>query len=310
MGLRDRYQARSPGMGPTITDDLEQRWEKSGRYDRVAQVTDTRRVTDTGTIRMSFEVVDDDPFRFKPGQFVGIQARVGDFGYRKSPYCVLSPPNDERTFELLIRVVPDGPLSRHLASLEVGDKINFRGPTGRSMVPKDDDTTQLCLLATGVGISPFMSLVKVLSDRGFDRPIRLYWGLRLAEDICLLDELDELVTGAHDFRYHISLSQPPEDWTGLRGRLTESVPPLLETLGDRRFYLVGNGAMNKEMGAALSDLGVSRHFVYDEPYFNTKHQPDPDTVRVIRQRFVANDLFSPAAHQEAGGWMVRDRQRS
>ncbi len=309
MGLRDRYQARSPGMGPTITADLEQRWDKSNRYDRVARVTDTRRVTDTGTIRMSFEVVDDEPFLLKPGQFVGIQARVGDFGYRKSPYCVLSPPNDERTFELLIRVVPDGPLSRHLASLEVGDEISFRGPTGRSMVPKDDDTTQLCLLATGVGISPFMSLIKVLSDRTFDRPIRLYWGLRLAEDICLIEELDQLVADANDFRYQISLSQPPDGWKGLRGRITESVPPLLETLGDRRFYLVGNGAMSKEMGAALSDMGVSRHEVYEEPYFNAKHQPDPEVVRQIRQRFVANDLFSPAAHQEAGGWSVGARRR-
>ena len=306
MGLRDRYQARAPGMGPAISDALERNWEKSTRYERVARVTGTRRLTDTGTIRMSFEVIDDLPFNLKPGQFVGIQALVGDLGYRKSPYCVLSPPSDARSFELLIRVVPNGPLSCYLASLEVGDEISFRGPTGRSMIPKDDETTQLCLLATGVGISPFLSLVRVLSDRGFDRPIRLYWGLRLADDICLIDELGELVASAPDFRYHISLSQPPEGWTGLRGRVTESVPPLLETLGDRHFYLVGNGAMNKEMSSALSDLGVSRHDVYEEHYFNLKYEPDPETLRQLRARFVANDLFSPAAHQEAGGWLVRE----
>ncbi len=310
MGLRDRYQARSPGMGPTITEDLERTWEKSSRYDRVARVRSTERLTETGTVRMTFDVVDDQPFVLKPGQFVGIQALVGDFGYRKSPYCVLSPPGDEQRFELLVRVVPEGPLSCYLASLKVGDEISFRGPTGRSMVPKDDDTLQLCLMATGVGISPFLSLVKVLADRGFPRPIRLYWGLRLVEDICLIDDLDELVSGVEDFQYQISLSQPPEDWTGLRGRLTETVPPLLEKLGDRRFYLVGNGAMNKEMAEALSDLGVDRHFIYEEHYFNLKYQPDSDTVREIRRRFVANDLFSPVAHQEAGGWLPRDGQGS
>lgn len=309
MGLRDRYQARSPGMGPAISDDLERSWERSGRYDRVARVTDSRPLTDTGTIRMSFEVVDDKPFRLKPGQFVGIQAQVSELGYRKSPYCVLSAPSDERAFDLLIRVVPEGPLSRHLASLRVGDEISFRGPTGRSMVPKPDDTTQLCLLATGVGISPFMSLVRTLSDQGFDRPIRLYWGLRLVDDICLIDELDELVARAKDFRYHISLSQPADDWSGLRGRLTETVPPLIDKLGDRHFYLVGNGAMNKEMSAALSDLGVPSTLVYEEHYFNLKYQPEPDTVRQLRLRFVANDLFSPVAHQEAGGWLVREGRR-
>lgn len=309
MGLHDRYQARSPGMGPAISDALERNWEKSSRYDRVARVTSTRRLTDTGTIRMSFEVTDDEPFVLKPGQFVGIQALVGGLGYRKSPYCVLSPPNGGRAFELLIRVVRNGPLSCHLSSLEAGDEISFRGPIGRSMVPKGDDTTQLCLLATGVGVSPFLSLVNVLSDQGFDRPIRLYWGLRLVDDICLLDELDELVQRASDFRYHISLSQPPEGWTGLHGRVTESVPPLLEKLGDRHFYLVGNGAMNKEMSGALSDLGVSRHDVYEEHYFNLKYQPDFEILRQLRRRFVANDLFSPVAHQEAGGWLVREGQR-
>lgn len=309
MGLRDRYQARSPGMGPAINDALEHTWEKSTRYDRVARVTSSRPLTETGTIRMAFEVVDDQPFTLEPGQFVGIQALVGDLGYRKSPYCVLSAPNDERSFELLVRVVTDGPLSCYLASLSVGDEITFRGPTGRSMLPKDDETTQLCLLATGVGISPFMSLVEVLSARGFERPIRLYWGLRLVDDICLIDELDDLERRAVDFRYAISLSQPPAKWTGLRGRITESVPPLLEKLGDRHFYLVGNGAMNKQMSGALSDLGVSRHDIYEEHYFNLKYQPDPDTLRELRRRFVANDLFSPVAHQEAGGWLVRDGQR-
>lgn len=309
MGLRDRYQARSPGMGPAINDQLERNWEKSSRYDRVARVTNTTALTGTGTIRMSFEVIDDGPFVLKPGQFVGIQALVSELGYRKSPYCVLSPPNDERTFDLLIRVVPEGPLSCYMASLGVGDEIGFRGPIGRSMIPKDGCKNQLCLLATGVGISPFVSLVRVLADRGFDRPIRLYWGLRLVDDICLIDELDDLVAAAVDFRYHISLSQPPEGWSGLQGRLTQSVPPLLDKLGDRNFYLVGNGAMNKEMAGALSDLGVDRHEIYEEHYFNLKYQPDSDTLREVRHRFVANDLFSPVAHQEAGGWLMRDGHR-
>src|SRR5947199_269342 len=78
-------------------------------------------------------------------------------------------------------------------------------------------------------------------------PIRLYWGLRLVDDICLTDDLDRLAAALPDFRYAISLSQPSPDWSGLRGRLTESVPPLLETLGGKRFYLAGNGAMCEEM---------------------------------------------------------------
>ena len=78
------------------------------------------------------------------------------------------------------------------------------------------------------------------------------------------------------------------------------MPPLLETLGDKRFCLVGNGAMIEEMSLALSDLGVSKQLMYQEAYFNGKHQPDPEVLAVIRRRFVASDLFSPHAHREAG----------
>ena len=306
--LRNRYQARAPGMGPRITEELERNWQSSALYKRRAEVTRTEQLTATGTMRLSFRVTDDEEFTFFPGRFVGIEAKVAGMGYRRSPYCILSPPNDERTFELLVRIVPEGPLSRYLASLKAGDVINFRGPTGRSMLPKEADT-ELVLLATGVGVSPFVSLVSYFLEKGFDRPVRLYWGLRLQEDICLLDELDDLVRRATSFpfSYQISLSQPPPGWTGLRGRLTESVPPLLETLGGKHFYLVGNGAMNKEMFAALSDAGVPKQLVYQEDYFNGKYVPDPATVETIRRRFVATDLFSPTSHQEAGGWVVETK---
>jgi ferredoxin-NADP reductase len=304
--LSNRYQARAPGMGPAVTEELERNWKASAHYGRRAEVTRTERVTETGTVRIWFRVIDGEDFSFLPGRFVGIEAKVAGFGYRRSPYCILSRPNDQGTFELLVRVVPDGPLSQYLGELQVGDVISFRGPTGRSMIPKDADT-ELILLATGVGISPFISLASTLLAEGFDRPIRLFWGLRLQEDICLLDELEELVRTPGRFSYQISLSRPPDGWTGLRGRLTESVPPLIDRLGDKQFYLVGNGAMNREMFAVLSDLGVAKQRVYEEHYFNPKHTPDPRTVEAIKRRFRANDLFSPSSHQAAGGWVVETK---
>ena len=78
-------------------------------------------------------------------------------------------------------------------------------------------------------------------------------------------------------------------------RVGDSVPPLLPTLGGKRYYLVGNGAMLEEMGMALSDMGVVQQQIYKEPYFDPIHEPDRETVALIRERFVATDLFSPYA---------------
>lgn len=295
------------GEYPLTRSARERRLERSDLYDRRARLTAWERLTATGTVRLTFDVVDEHPFGFHPGYFVGIRTEVPGDGLRRSPYCIISAPDGGRTFQLLVRLVPEGPVSLYLTALSVGDEITFRGPSGRSMVPKEGGT-ELVLMATGVGIGPFLGLVRHLASEGFDRPIRLYWGLRLAEDVCLAQELDDL-TAAADFRYRISLSQPPAGWTGLRGRLTQTVPPLLDTLGDKHFYLVGNGAMVEEMDACLSDLGVDELRIHHETYFNVRYRPEPRALAEIRSRFVARDLFTPHAHREAGLFIPERRLR-
>jgi ferredoxin-NADP reductase len=305
--LRDARTAGAPDIAASPTSTRfplsrgapERKLRRVDFYDRRAEVTDYEDLTTTQTVRISFRVVDKAEFSFVPGQFIGIQADVAGYGWRRTPYCIVSPPNGERTFQLLIRLVPEGPLSYYLGRLRPGDVIAFRGPLGRRMVPKTADD-ELILLATGVGIGPFLSLAYVLRDQGYEKPVRLYWGLRLVEDICLLDQLDELVATFPQFSYDITLSKPPPDWTGLCGRITETVPPLLPTLGGKRYYLVGNGAMIEEMTLALSDLGVDRTFVYQEPFFNARHKPDPRSLDETRGRFVAHDLFSPKADEDYG----------
>lgn len=273
-------------------------WSQRSRYHRRAVVEWVRPLTPTGTVRIGFRVVDDQPFDHEPGQFVGVEIAIDGLGYARSPYCILSPPSDDGRFELVVRVVRNGPVSRYLGSCLVGEEIAFRGPTGRSMVPRDEDR-DLVLMATGVGVGPFLSLATDLLRHGFTRPITLYWGLRLVDDICFTEELKDLAGAYPNFSWYITLSDPPPGWTGLRGRITESVPPRLPVLGGSRYYLCGNGAMTEEMASALSDLGAPDEFIHQEHYFNQKHQPDPSVLAAIRSRFVAVDLFSPIAHQQA-----------
>lgn len=276
----------------------ERIWAEESRFPRRASLVGVDRLTTTGTVRIRAQVVDDQPFEFKPGQFVTIREDVPGVGQEHSPYCLFAPQHDDRTFELLIRVFPEGPLSQHLASLPEGSTLHFRGPSGRSMLPKEPET-DLVLLATGVGISPYHSLFHELLRSGDRRRIRLYWGLRLVDDICLTDDLDQLTADLPDFRYAISLSQPPAEWTGLRGRLTSTVPGLLEKLGGTRFYLAGNGAMAEEFEIALSDQGVDRSLIHQERFFNARHVADQSTLDAMNARFVAHDLFSPLAESQA-----------
>ena len=296
-------RGRSHAAELAAMNAMDENWFGTSRFKRRARVVSNDALTSTGTFVVRLEVVDGEPFEFTPGQFVGIEAHFEGRGYRRSPYCILSDPADAPFFDLMIRAVPDGPLSLYLAELEPGDEVLFRGPTGRPMAPRFDDR-ELVLMATGTGVAPLICLARDLLAAGYPHPISLWWGLRLVTDICLTDELDALAARYEGFNYDITLSQPPAGWTGLRGRLGESVPPLLPTLGGKRYYLVGNGAMLEEMGRALSDMGVDQRHIYKEPYFDPIHQPDREIVAAIRERFVATDLFSSYAARRGSAFDV------
>jgi CDP-4-dehydro-6-deoxyglucose reductase len=283
-------------VAAAVPDDSDQpaRSRPSRHYDRRAELIERTELTATGTVRLTFEVVDGRPFVFFPGYFVSVESEIPGVGYKHSPYCILSRPSQAPIFQLIVRMVDGGQRSAYLGSLAVGDLLAFRGPGGHSMMPKTPDL-DLVLMATGVGIGPLHSLAAQLLESSQRRSIRLFWGLRLAEDICLLDELEALAAEYPNFSYRISLSQPPPEWNGLRGRLTASVPPQLGQLGGAEYRLVGNGAMTEEMATGLGDMGVVEERIYTEAYFNGKHKPDKATLATIRSRFVATDLLAPSA---------------
>ena len=279
------FQGRPPPRRrEQVGEDLEERWSAESRADRRAEITEVSWLTRTGTLRLGFEVTDDRPFSFQPGNFVRVEAHVPGKGYHRGTYCIAMPPSEYRRFELLVRVVQGGRMSAYLSTLRLGDEVAFRGPTGRSMAKFAAGGDDLVLVGTGVGIAPLYSLSASLLRAGDGRRIDLFWGLRSTDDLCLAAELDRLADAHDNFRHQISLSDPSEGWDGLRGRVTESVSLAVET---QRFVLSGNGAMIEEFAAALGEIGVPREAVYEEPYFNARHVPDPDVVAALAARLHA-----------------------
>lgn len=268
------------------------RHARSSRLQRRARLARFGILTNTGTILLKFDVIDDQPFRFVPGQFVAVDFIHPSLGYLRSPYCLYNASESERTFELLVRVVPQGPVSVFLGNLEIGDVIGFRGPTGHSMLPKESGT-HLVLVATGVGLGPCHCLLRHFVSADPSRRISLFWGLRLEDDVCLLDELIDLERKLPNFDWNISLSAPSGEWPPMQGRVTETVPPIFETLADKHFYLTSNGTMVSELSAALQEVGVVRDRIYEESFFEHRHRPSTEIVDSIARRFRAEDLRSP-----------------
>ena len=256
-----------------MSEDWTQAW-------RPATVIGNRMVG-RGCRLLQLELADALPFPFEPGH-VGVLRLAG----HRHPYTLSQVDPAARRLGILFRVIPGGRLTPTLEQLAPGAQLEFSGlhhtPILDGLAPEAQTVVGL---ATGSGIGPLWGFAERVLAQGFARPILLFAGFREAEDICLAPELDALQSRHPGFRWQPTLSRPAEVWTGLRGRLGESVPPLLPAPRACHFHLVGNGAMLAEFKAALAAVGVPEAQVTSEVFFNYNAKADPAVVGEIAGRF-------------------------
>ena len=200
---------------------------------------------------------------FKAGQFLSFE--VGRDALQRTiirPYSIASPPGRPDVITLLFNLVPGGPGSTYLFSLKEGDETQFKGPTGAFYL-RDDLTRDHLFVATGTGIAPIRSMLFALAERGFPRPVTLYWGLRSQRDLYYQDDLAAL---AHpNFAPLTTLSRPEDGWPGERGRVTRLVEERIASVKNLAVYLCGNEGMLKDVTAVLQKKGLCP--IYREKYY-------------------------------------------
>ena len=106
-----------------------------------------------------FRVTRDPAFRFRSGEFVMIGLPNADRPVFRA-YSIASPSWDEQ-IEFYSIKVPDGPLTRYLQRLRVGDTVLMRRkPTGTLVNDALLPGKRLWMFATGTGIAPFASIIR------------------------------------------------------------------------------------------------------------------------------------------------------
>jgi ferredoxin-NADP reductase len=217
-----------------------------------------------GVVEWRFET--DAPFTFRPGQFFSV--RVGERDTDGNPilrsYSIASSPvpGGGREFAIILKLVPGGVGSERFARLAVGDRLKMSGPMGffcLELMHAGD----VVFGATGVGIAPVLPMLRELLARPSETGrVHLFWGNREAADLFWLDELDALQAAHPRFSYRLFISQgdPAEaaPRPAAKGRITAPLLELAPTLARPIVYLVGNGAMIREVKAALVARGFER----------------------------------------------------
>ncbi len=198
------------------------------------------------------------PLQFRPGQFVSVRVgRDADDNPILRSYSIASAPGRDE-LSLILKLIAGGPGSAYFESLRPGDRVQFTGPMG-FFVLDFQHPGDVVFGVTGVGVTPVLPMLTDLAARPTERgKIIVYWGNRHTDDLFWLDELRAVQAKSPRIDLRLFVSGDAPAWTGARGRITRAVLDDLPELDKPVFYLVGNGAMIKELKSELQQRGVDR----------------------------------------------------
>jgi ferredoxin-NADP reductase len=215
--------------------------------DYVAKVTEIKYLTEK-VLELKTALIAPDEICFEPGQFM-------QFKISKDvrPYSIISSPEDKKSLTFCVELLPEGVGSQYMRGLKVGDEISMRGPLGIFTVKHLD--RDICFVATGVGVAPFVSMIPEMLARGFSRNVTLLFGLRQEEDIFYFDRFSRLCSLHQNFKFIPILSQPKSHWPAEVGRVTTYLHAHYQNYQNRIFYLCGGQEMVTEARSILLKSG-------------------------------------------------------
>jgi ferredoxin-NADP reductase len=221
-----------------------------------------------GTTAFYFEKPRD--FEFEAGQFAN--------------FTLLTPPGSDlkgNTRALSIASAPyEGNLmvatrlratafKRTLSSLPVGIDLLLEGPYGAMTLPRKTKRPAV-LLAGGIGITPFRSLIFNAAQSQFPRGILLFYSVRVPEEAAFLEELREMERYNGRYKLICTVTQPEKvsvPWRGETGRISmQMLSKWVPDLSVPIYYIAGPPGMVIGVRQMLVGAGIAEEDIRAEEF--------------------------------------------
>jgi ferredoxin-NADP reductase len=208
-------------------------------------------------------------FNFKAGQAVVLELLdppAGD-GQKRRTFSLVSAPF-ETTLVIATRM-RDTAFKRALKALPEGADVKLVGPIGQFTLA--DAARPAVFIAGGIGITPFMSMLRQAArDRSPQRLLLLYSNRR-PQDAAFLGELQELERQNGNFRLLATMtdmSSSTRKWDGETGLIdADLIRRSAGGLNAPVYYVVGPPAMVVAMQETLRRIGVAEEDIRGEEFY-------------------------------------------
>lgn len=241
-----------------LTEDEFFSGDTSAEYPCVVEVVENL-TADIAFVRLR---VTDGRMPFAAGQFVTVHIPGTELA---RTFSFANAPAEADSVELIVKLYPDGAFSRFLReSARPGTPVRVVGPYGRLRIQLSH--RPVLMIAGGSGLAPILSMLRDCADRGFDRPISLFFGARTAADLYLVEEINAIGRRLPHFEFVPVLSESwTAQWSGETGLVTEAIARWRTKLG-HDVYLCGPPPMIDAATPQLIAAGVRPRNIYFDAF--------------------------------------------
>ncbi|KAG4027864.1 hypothetical protein MFRU_026g00460 [Monilinia fructicola] len=280
--ILDAWTAAYGQLAKIMIDREAQLYQEAGDWNEWRDFKIVKKVQESSIITSFYlEPVDEKLLPiFKPGQYISVQVQVPQLGYLQSRQYSLSDQPNEKYYRISVKredalespslntSVEAGLISNTLHStLNEGDIVQVSPPQGEFFLDLESNPeSPVILISAGVGLTPMISILNTLVQRGSTRPISYIHAARSKEVDAFNSHLQEVATSHSNIQSWIFVKNLAADDYGhpvkdLAGRINLSKVKD-EALHLRNplttYFLCGPGRFMTDTSKTLQEYGVSK----------------------------------------------------
>ncbi len=209
-------------------------------------------------------------FAFKAGQYIDVtlvNPPETDFEGDTRTFSIASGPHEDTLMVVTRR--RDTAFKRVLTAMPLNTEIKIEGAFG-NLILHNNVSRPAVLLAGGIGITPFRSMVLRAAHEKLAHRIFLFYSNRRPEDAPFLDELQALERDNRNYKFvgtMTGMDKSRKPWNGESGHIDmEMINRHANGLTSPVFYIAGPPAMVTGLQKMLNNAGVDDDDIRTEEF--------------------------------------------
>lgn len=193
--------------------------------------------------------------KFSPGQFAFVRFFSSSLSKEAHPFSFSSSPDGS----LKIAIKELGDYTSKISQLKAGDKAEFEGPFGAFSFKSFQNKNQVWI-AGGVGITPFLSMLRELNEHPGDYKIDLYFSVKNREALAFKDEIEEIAQKNDNLKAVFWI-------TDIDGLITaDEIKKITKDIAEREILICGPNQMMSSLKSQFLEDGFKKSQIHTEEF--------------------------------------------